>query len=52
MISKKKLCIMESQPIELSGVKFMLDVRENSYVKSYNNIKERNEGRSRCKFNR
>ena len=36
MISKKKLCIMESQPIELSGVKFMLDVRENSYVKSQN----------------
>ena len=36
MISKKKLCIMESQPIELSWVKFMLDVRENSYVKSQN----------------
>ena len=52
MISKKKLCIMESQPIELSWVKFMLDVRENSYVKSYDNIKERNEGRLRCKFNR
>ena len=28
MISKKKLCIMESQPIELSWVKFMLDVKE------------------------
>ena len=28
MISKKKLCIMESQLTRLSGVKFMLDVKE------------------------
>jgi len=28
MISKKKLCIMESPLTRLSGVKFMLEVKE------------------------